>query len=221
MFVRDIRSFLDEGETWDTTVASSMSTIMQRAMDACTALYAAQSSCFGKFGFRISIPAGTVRLDTAIEWKTGVGARGPGHTSPGSSRQSGASAFQWDVAPITTPAPGPASTNSTTAVALPAIAVGDDLEVWVTDATTMFVKINGVQVWAGQVTPHQTRTLAAVGYPTGWSAGFSRSWAVAVLDPRASRFFRTLPNGFSTPTYINCASPIVMSSETRSMIGST
>lgn len=77
---RDIRDFLLAGETLDRTGASSMSTVLQRAVDALTAEYTAQSATWGRLGYQIVFPNGKYRFDTQVNWKTGVGVVGAGRS---------------------------------------------------------------------------------------------------------------------------------------------
>lgn len=71
--VRDIRDFLQPGETLDQTDTVSISPILQRAVDALGAEYTAQSGSFGILGLQIYVPNGRYRVDKQIDWRAGVG----------------------------------------------------------------------------------------------------------------------------------------------------
>lgn len=73
-FLIDIRSFLGIGETLDRNAGSSMSWLFQRAIDALSAQYVAQTG--RKRGYVIDVPNGEYRFDTKLNWKTGVGING-------------------------------------------------------------------------------------------------------------------------------------------------
>ncbi|WP_442575855.1 right-handed parallel beta-helix repeat-containing protein [Microbacterium sp. F51-2R] len=77
-YLRDIREFLADGETLIRNNTGTNHVLFQRAIDALTVEYAAQSGTFAKIGYQIVVPAGLYRFTTKLTWKTGVGIRGAG-----------------------------------------------------------------------------------------------------------------------------------------------
>lgn len=72
---RDIRSFLQSGETLDRTGGASVHVILQRARDALASEYASTG-----VPQQIYFPNGRYRIDTRSTWKSGVGIQGESMT---------------------------------------------------------------------------------------------------------------------------------------------
>ena len=79
--VRDIRDFLQGSEVLDRTGATDMSVIIQRAVNALTAAYDADTSPYGTLGYQIYFPAGRYRINENVQWGRGVGVRGESQQS--------------------------------------------------------------------------------------------------------------------------------------------
>lgn len=80
--VRDVREFLQTGESWDSTGGTDMSVIMQRAMNALGVLYTADTaSTYGQAGYQLYVPAGRVRIESRLIAVSGVGILGAGPTA--------------------------------------------------------------------------------------------------------------------------------------------
>lgn len=76
LLVQDIRNFLIGAETLDPTGVTSMTAIIQRAVDSLSTSYDALPAARKPTGYQIYFPEGYYRTAGTVNWKRGVGIKG-------------------------------------------------------------------------------------------------------------------------------------------------